>query len=66
LAVFEDWTGWCRDPLLALGCRDLVERIDRVKADDPHRHGIVELGGAMLSVQSLTKPKHSLEFPTAK
>jgi hypothetical protein len=23
------------EPLLALGCRDLVERIDRVKADDP-------------------------------
>jgi hypothetical protein len=34
---------WSRDPLLALGCCDPVERIDRVKADDPQRRQIVEL-----------------------
>jgi hypothetical protein len=43
LGSFERWAEWCRDPLLALGCRDHVERIDAVKSDDPHRRGIVEL-----------------------
>jgi putative DNA primase/helicase len=43
LGSFEDWAEWCRDPLLALGCRDPVERIDSVKADDPHRRQIVGL-----------------------
>jgi putative DNA primase/helicase len=37
IGSFEDWAEWCRDPLLALGCCDPIERIDRVKADDPHR-----------------------------
>jgi hypothetical protein len=43
LGSFEEWAEWCRDPLLTLGCRDPVERIDRVKADDPHRRLAVEL-----------------------
>jgi hypothetical protein len=43
LASFEQWAEWCRDPLLALGCRDPVERIDAIKSDDPHRRQIVEL-----------------------
>jgi hypothetical protein len=43
LGSFEQWGEWCRDPLLALGCRDPVERIDSVKADDPHRRQIVGL-----------------------
>jgi len=43
LGSFEQWAEWCRDPLLALGCRDPVERIDAVKSDDPHRRQIVEL-----------------------
>jgi hypothetical protein len=43
LGSFEDWAAWCRDPLLALGCCDPVERIDRLKADDPRRRQIVEL-----------------------
>jgi putative DNA primase/helicase len=46
IGSFEDWAEWCRDPLLALGCRDPIERIDRVKADDPHRRWVVELFGA--------------------
>jgi hypothetical protein len=32
LGSFEQWAEWCRDPLLALGCRDSVERIDAVKS----------------------------------
>jgi hypothetical protein len=43
LGSFEDWAEWCRDPLLALGCQDPVERIDRIKADDPERRLMVEL-----------------------
>ena len=43
LGSFEVWAEWCRDPLLALGCCDPVERISRVKADDPHRGEVVEL-----------------------
>jgi putative DNA primase/helicase len=43
LGSFEQWAEWCRDPLLALGCRDPVERIDEIKADDPQRREIVEL-----------------------
>ena len=43
LGSFEDWALWCRDPLLALGCRDPVERVEMVKADDPQRRRIVEL-----------------------
>lgn len=43
LGSFEEWGAWCRDPLLTLGCRDPVERIETVKADDPQRRRIVEL-----------------------
>jgi hypothetical protein len=43
LGSFERWAEWCRDPLLALGCCDPVERIERVKADDPCRRQIVDL-----------------------
>jgi hypothetical protein len=43
LGSFEQWSAWCRDPLLALGCSDPVERIDAVKSDDPHRRQIVQL-----------------------
>jgi putative DNA primase/helicase len=43
LGSFEVWAEWCRDPLLALGCTDPVERIERIKADDPLRRWIVEL-----------------------
>jgi hypothetical protein len=43
LGSFEEWSQWCSDPLLALGCCDPVERIERIKADDPHRREIVEL-----------------------
>lgn len=31
-----------RDPLLTLGCRDPVERIEALKANDPYRQRIAE------------------------
>ena len=43
LGSFEQWGEWCRDPLITLGCRDPVERIDAVKSEDPHRRRTVEL-----------------------
>jgi hypothetical protein len=43
LGSFEEWGEWCRDPLLALGCRDPVEKIEAIKSDDPHRRRIIEL-----------------------
>ena len=43
LGSFETWAEWCRDPLLVLGCRDPVERIEALKANDPRRQRIAEL-----------------------
>jgi hypothetical protein len=43
LGSFEDWCAWVRDPLLTLNCRDPVERVELVKAQDPHRQQITEL-----------------------
>jgi hypothetical protein len=40
---FEQWTAWVRDPLLSLGVRDPVERINAIKASDPERRKIAEL-----------------------
>jgi hypothetical protein len=43
LGSFEQWALWCRDPLLSLGGRDPVERIEAVKRRDPDRQRIAEL-----------------------
>jgi hypothetical protein len=43
LGGFEKWCTWCRDPLLALGCRDPIERVEHIKADDPARRWLAEL-----------------------
>jgi hypothetical protein len=37
LGSYSDWTRWCRDPLLTLGCRDPVERLEELAAADPRR-----------------------------
>jgi hypothetical protein len=42
LGSFEQWTSWCRDPLLALGCVDPVLRIADIKSEDPLRQRISE------------------------
>jgi hypothetical protein len=46
LGSFEDWGEWCRDPLLALGCEDPVDRIQVLKAQDPKRLHVVEVFSA--------------------
>jgi hypothetical protein len=42
LGSFEQWAGWCRDPLIALGCADPVSRIVDAKRDDPDRLQLLE------------------------
>jgi hypothetical protein len=43
LGNYEEWARHCRDPLLALGCRDPVERIAEIKAADPRRAKLVAI-----------------------
>jgi hypothetical protein len=43
LGSFETCCDWVRDPLLTLGCRDPVERVEMLKAHDPYRQNIAEL-----------------------
>ena len=43
LGSYSTWSEWCRDPLLALGCADPVERIGELAAADPEREEISEL-----------------------
>jgi hypothetical protein len=46
LGSFEDWGVWVRDPLVALGCRDPVDRISALKARDPERQRVIALFAA--------------------
>jgi hypothetical protein len=43
IASFETWGKWCRDPLIALGCADPVERVRQAKQADPRRRQMAEL-----------------------
>src|SRR5215470_12697716 len=43
LGSYETWSRWCRDPLLALGGQDPVERIKITKMFDSKRIAIAEL-----------------------
>ncbi len=42
LGSYEAWAEWVRDPLLALGCRDPVDRVQEAKSNDPVRARIAE------------------------
>jgi hypothetical protein len=52
LGNYETWAQWCRDPLLALGCRDPVERIAEIKAADPRRRALVAIFDAWWAAHS--------------
>jgi hypothetical protein len=43
LGSYDRWCRWIRDPLIALGCRDPVGRIDELRAADPLRENLAEL-----------------------
>ena len=71
LGSFEIWAEWCRDPLLALGCRDPVERIESLKAHDPRRQRIAELfqvwcehhGATPMKINQLAEPVKAIADP---
>jgi len=42
LGSYEVWAQWCRDPLIALGTRDPVDRIAEIKAADPRRRALAD------------------------
>jgi hypothetical protein len=71
LGSFETWAEWCRDPLVALGCRDPVERIETLKAGDPYRQRIAELfrtwwehhGQNPVKANELTDPVKAIADP---
>ena len=74
LGSFETWAEWCRDPLLALGCRDPVERIESLKAHDPHRQRIAELfqiwweqhGAMPIKANQLAEPVKAIADPQGR
>jgi hypothetical protein len=43
LGSFAQWCRWVRDPLLALGCRDPVERVGEAKQRDGRRQAVADL-----------------------
>jgi putative DNA primase/helicase len=43
LGSYGQWARWCRDPLLALGCRDPIDRVAQLKAADPRRQAVIEV-----------------------
>src|SRR5262249_33245272 len=43
LGSFEVWIRWCRDPIIALGGRDPVDRIAQIKRDDPFRQQLASI-----------------------
>jgi hypothetical protein len=74
LGSFEKWAEWCRDPLVALGCRDPVERIEEIKAGDPRRQRIGELfrawrehhGAAPTKINDLAEPVKAIADPQGR
>jgi len=50
LGNYEVWCQWCRDPILALGGRDPVDRIAEIKAADPTRAHLIEVFDAWFAV----------------
>ena len=48
IGSYEVWAQWCRDPLLALGMRDPVDRLAEIKAADPKRRELTRHLRAMV------------------
>lgn len=59
LGSFEQWARWCRDPLLALGCRDPIDRMQAVKSNDPVRAELSALFEAWHAAHGDTPQKFS-------
>jgi hypothetical protein len=52
LGNYEVWCQWCRDPILALGGRDPVDRIAEIKAADPARARLIEIFDAWFAIHA--------------
>lgn len=57
LGSFEVWAQWCRDPLLMLGARDPVDRIEEIKAADPRRRALIAIFDAWYAAHGDTLVK---------
>ncbi len=74
LGSFGQWSRWCRDPLLALGCMDPVDRIADAKLNDPRRRAVAELfhawhrehGSAAVTVAELAPAVQDAANPEGK
>ena len=74
LGSFETWAEWCRDPFVTLGCRDPVERIEALKANDPRRQRIAELfrtwwehhGATPIKANDLAEPVKAIADPQGR
>jgi hypothetical protein len=74
LGSFGDWGRWCRDPLLALGCRDPVARVADAKAADPRRQKVAEIfsawsqahGDKPMAVADLAEPVRDAADPAGR
>ncbi|WP_237213185.1 hypothetical protein [Falsiroseomonas oryziterrae] len=64
LGSFERWARWVRDPLLALGCRDVVEVVEKAKASDAERQWIGDLFNLWHDVHGLEPVKANSLHPT--
>jgi hypothetical protein len=68
LGSYEVWAQWCRDPMLALGMRDPVDRHAEIKAADPKRRSLTAIfdqwwtahGDALVKGQDLNHEVASL------
>ena len=57
LGSYEVWAQWCRDPLLMLGARDPVDRIEEIKAADPRRRALIAIFDAWYAAHGDTLVK---------
>jgi len=71
LGSFNEWSRWCRDPLVALGCRDPAQRVADAKAKDPRRQRVAEIftawweahHDAAVAVSDLAEPVRAAADP---
>lgn len=54
---FEEWTTWVRDPLLTLGCPDLVARVREVQEQDTNRVAAADFMSAFYASHQLNQVK---------
>jgi hypothetical protein len=74
LGSFTEWARWCRDPLVALGCKDPALRVADAKAKDPRRQNVAEIftawweahGSRAVAVSELAEPVRRAADPMSR